>query len=65
MIGYREVYPDMIERKKQTGFEKTDLLVNEFELFLKEKYNGLPYRQTVDRTLNELWLEITGSNYQE
>jgi hypothetical protein len=65
MIGYREVYPDMIERKKQTGFEKTDLLVNEFELFLKKKYNGLPYRQVVDRTLNNLWLEITGSNYQE
>jgi hypothetical protein len=63
IIGYREIYPDLIERKKQTGFEKIDFLVNEFELFLEKKYNGLPYRQSVDRTLNELWTEITGHNY--
>jgi hypothetical protein len=65
IIGYRESYPNLIERKKQTGFEKTDAMINEFEYFLTQKYKGLPYRQTVDRTLNELYLEITGSNYQE
>ena len=60
IIGYREVYPDLLERKKQTGFEKTDSLVNEFESFLQQKYNGLPYRQTVDRTIDELRAEILG-----
>jgi hypothetical protein len=62
LIGYRETYPDMIERKKQTGFEKTDLLVNEFELFLEKKYKGLPYRQHVDRTLSHLYTEITSTS---
>lgn len=62
IIGYREVYPDLIDRKKQTGFEKTDSLVNEFELFLQKKYNGLPYRQYVDRTPDQLKLEILGNN---
>lgn len=64
LIGYRETYPDLIERKKQTGFENTDLVINEFELFLQKKYNGLPYRQSVDRTLDELWVEITGHSYE-
>lgn len=58
LMGYREVYPDLINRKKQTGFEKTDILVNEFELFLQKKYNGLPYRQSVDRTIEQLKSEI-------
>jgi hypothetical protein len=60
IIGYREAFPDLIERKKQTGFEKTDLLVDEFESFLQTKYNGLPYRQSVDRTITELTNEILG-----
>jgi len=63
LIGYREAYPDLIERKKQTGFEKTDSLVNEFESFLQKKYNGLPYRQTVDRTPDQLKLEILGNKH--
>ncbi len=58
IIGYRETYPDLIERRKQTGFEKVDLLINEFELFLKTKYKGLPFRQYVDRTIGELRTEI-------
>jgi hypothetical protein len=64
LIGYREAYPDLIDRRKQTGFEKTDSLVNEFESFLQKKYNGLPYRQSVDRTPEQLKLEILG-NYKE
>ena len=54
IIGYREAYPDLIERKKQTGFEKITSLKNEFESFLKNKYDGLPYRNTCDRTVSEL-----------
>jgi len=61
LIGYREAYPDLIERKKQTGFEKTDSLVNEFESFLNKKYKGFPYRQSVDRTITELKNEILGN----
>lgn len=54
LIGYREAYPDLIERKKQTGFEKIDFLTNEVELFLKKKYNGLPYRGYYDRSINDV-----------
>lgn len=62
IIGYREAYPDLISRKKQTGFEKTDHLVIEFESFLKKKYNDLPYRQSVDRTIHQLKAEILSGN---
>ena len=55
------MYPDIIERKKQTGFEKVDPLINEFETFLQTKYKGLPYRQLVDRTLAELTTDILGN----
>jgi hypothetical protein len=54
LIGYREAYPDLIERKKQTGFEKIEFLTNEVELFLKKKYNGLPYRGYYDRSINDI-----------
>jgi hypothetical protein len=60
LIGYREVYPELLERKKQTGFEKIDHLVTEFEVFINEKNKGFIYRQYVDRTFDELWLDITG-----
>jgi len=56
--GYKEIYSDMIHRQKQTGFEKTDAMINSFEQFLSKKYNGLPYRQHQDRTLEELRKEI-------
>jgi hypothetical protein len=58
--GFQEIYPDLIVRKKQTGFENVKSLIDEFEIFLRNKYQGLPYRQTQDRTLTELWKEITG-----
>ena len=60
LSGFREAYPDLITREKQTGFEKSDELINEFESFLKQKYKGLPYRQLVNRTLDELLTEIIG-----
>lgn len=58
LIGYREAYPDLLERTKKTGMEPIDSLINEFEEFLKKKYNGLPYRQVVPRTIDELRKEI-------
>lgn len=63
IIGYREAYPDLIDRKKQTGFEKIDIIVAEVEYSLKKKYNNLPYRGHMDRTLDELCVEITGNNF--
>lgn len=64
IVGFREMYPDMIDRKKQTGFEKSQTLVDELEAFFQKKYNGLPYRQTVDRSLHQIWTEIAG-NYND
>lgn len=57
-LGYREAYPNLITRTKQTGFEKIDNLVSEFEKFLQQKFNGLPYRQTMDRSIPDLIKEI-------
>lgn len=54
LIGYREAYPDMISRIKKTGFETVDPLITEFEQYLVTKYNGLPYRGTVTRTLDQI-----------
>lgn len=62
IIGYREAYPDLIERRKQTGFEKIDILVNEVENSLKKKYNGLPYRNCYSRSIDSLRLELTISD---
>jgi hypothetical protein len=58
IIGYREAYPDLLQRTKKTGMEPIDGVIDEFEEFLKKKYNGLPYRQVVPRTLAELRKEI-------
>lgn len=59
IIGYREAYPDLIERRKQTGFEKIDILVNEIEDYFSVKYKGLPYRNQYDRPLQQLRNELT------
>jgi hypothetical protein len=64
LIGYREAYPDMIDRQKKTGFENIDSLINEFALFLQKKYAGSHYVHLVDRTIAELWLEIAGFQYE-
>ena len=61
IFGYREYFPELIERKKQTGFEKIDIIVDEVEQSFIKKYNGLPFRGIVDRSLSELVEEITGS----
>ena len=56
--GFREMYPDMIPRTKATGFEKIDHLINELEDHLRKKYNGLPYRNEINRSLEEMTKEI-------
>jgi hypothetical protein len=60
LIGYREAYPDLIARQKLTGMETIRPLIDEFKAFLEKKYQGLPYRNEVVRTLEELRNEITG-----
>lgn len=61
IIGFREVYPDLIERKKKTGFEAIDPLINEFELTLLREHRGvLPYRGYTTRTIDQLETEILG-----
>lgn len=59
LIGYREAYPDMLDRTKKTGMEPIDNLINEFEGFLEKKYSGLPFRQVVPRSLEQLRRELT------
>jgi hypothetical protein len=56
--GYREAYPDLINRTKKTGFESCFNLINEFENFLKKKYNGLPFRRHFDRSYNQLLSDL-------
>jgi hypothetical protein len=58
LIGYKEAYPDMLSRIKKTGMEPIDELITEFEQFLKKKYKGLPFRQVVPRTLEQLRKEL-------
>jgi hypothetical protein len=64
ILGYREVYPDLISRKKLTGFEKIEQLILEVEQHLNKKYNGLPFRHFVDRTLNSFESELEFKNQQ-
>jgi hypothetical protein len=63
ILGFREMYPDLITRIKQTGFEKIDSIIHEVEGVLKQKYNGLPYRNVIERTPDQLWLAVTGKTY--
>jgi len=59
IIGYREVFPDLIERKKQTGFEKIDFLVDEVEKYLLNKYKKFCFRQTSDILVFDLLKKLT------
>jgi len=59
MIGYREAYPELIDRVKKTGFEKIDTLINEVDTHLFNKYGRYPYRATHDRDINQWYTEIT------
>lgn len=59
IIGYREAFPDLIERRKQTGFESCEVLISEFEKFIEEKYNGLPFRRYFDRSPDQVLLDLS------
>ena len=54
IIGYREAYPNLIDRKKQTGFERIDHLVEEVDKSLLIKYNKFTYRNYFERTIDSL-----------
>lgn len=58
LIGYKTAYPDMIDRKKQTGFENIDHLVDEIEKELLNKYKIFPYRNFIKKTKAEILNEI-------
>jgi hypothetical protein len=58
LIGYREAYPDLVDRTKKTGFELIEALIQEVDEFLSRKNNGTPYRQTVDRDIHEWRLKL-------
>jgi hypothetical protein len=62
MIGYREAYPELIDRVKKTGFEKIDTLINEVDRHLFNKYGGYPYRGMHDRNINDWYSKITDKN---
>lgn len=63
--GYREGYPDLITRTKKTGLELAQPLIDNFENYLTDRYGFLPYRGNHIRTLDDLWIDITGNKYQD
>lgn len=63
IFGYRESFPDLIDRKKQTGFENLETLVLELEEHFSKKYNGLPFRNNYERSLDDLYQEILGKDF--
>lgn len=58
--GYKEVFPEMLERRKKNGMELVDDLINEFERYLSIKYNGLPYRGRTQKTWQQICTELLG-----
>lgn len=59
IYGYREAFPDLISRKKHTGFEKVEPVILEFENFLIKKHKGLHFRHSHVRSLDNLYKEIS------
>lgn len=62
--GYREAYPEIINRNKVTGFEKIDDLIIEVENYLSTKNNGLIYRQDHTMSLSQIEQDILGCSNQ-
>lgn len=61
--GFRENFPDLMYRKKVTGYEACDDLIQEYEQFLYKKYNNnFPYRQSISKSLTTIFQEM---NYTE
>jgi len=52
-FGYKEAFPDIIPRIKKTGFETySNDLITEYEIFLKNKFNGLKFRNLYKHELD-------------
>ena len=64
MIGFREEFPFLQFRHKYVGFEYCEDIIDEFDRFLYKKYDGFIYRREHARTIEQLWTEATGYNYE-
>lgn len=60
-IGYREVYPDLMERVKKTGFETADHIVMPFQCLLKDEFSNMEHAQFTIRTFKDFQIELFGS----
>jgi len=58
LLGYREVYPDMIARKKQTGFENINTLTDEFSKYLTKKFNGKISNTVFLKNIDDIFIEL-------
>lgn len=65
IFGYREGFPELIDRKKKTGLELIQPLMSEFENYLIKRHGYLPYRGNHMRNLDQLWIDITNNPYPE
>lgn len=61
LLGWREVYPDMVPRTKKYGLEKIEPLLAEYREFLIKKYNGYYSNRVVLKTINDIFSEITNN----
>lgn len=62
ILGYKEAFPEMLTRKKQTGFENSYPeimhIISEYEMFLFKKYNGFPYRGSIQIPIDQIFKKI-------
>jgi hypothetical protein len=65
ILGFKEIYPDLLLRKKSTGFEKIEHLINNVEHTISKKYGKLPFRKEINRTINQFYQEITGRSFKD
>lgn len=64
LLGFKEEFPMLLERKKSTGFEKIESLILEFENFLEKKNNGLIYRQQIEYDVDDYFIRLTGKKFK-
>jgi hypothetical protein len=62
--GYKEAFPEMLERKKKNGLENAGSIIEEFESFLFKKNNGFPYRGKTFQTYDQICKELLGIDYK-
>jgi hypothetical protein len=59
ILGWRQVYPDIITRTKKYGLEKVEPLVAEYREFLIKKYKGEISNRVVLKTIDDVFAEMT------